>query len=567
MPLSVSAGHATLAGRRERNEDFVGMVTPHEPELSTKGLIAAIADGVSGNEGGREASEYTVRGLLADYYATPDTWPVTQSLDRVLKAINSWVQRQGSVRPELSGMASTLTAVILRGGFYYFAHVGDTRLYLLRGGTLTRLTTDHVWDRPEMQHVLTRAVGLDSRLAIDHGMGELRERDVFLLASDGVWAALTEYDICSRLSELATGRASAGGVAAALVDAALAAGSADNSSALVLMVDALPEENLRDAVSGSQQLPLPPRLKPGQTIDGYQVEELVHASQATLVYRVLDPKLQRRLALKTLHPDRANDVQERAAFAHEEWLAKRVVARFFPQVIVPEQKNYLYYLTTWHNGSTLQQQLDAGLHFTAPEAIAIGTKLARALGALHRRSILHRDIKPANLHIGDDGELRILDLGIAQSGLEAEDAIDAPRAGTPTFLAPEQFGHAPPSRQTDLYAAGVTLYLLLTRHYPYGEIEPFQHPRFGDPVRPSRYRPELPPWLENVLLKAVAREPADRFETAEEFLLALERGATAPLASPAPLPLAKRHGTALWKAVMAVSIVLNLLLLYLLVMR
>lgn len=91
MPLSVSAGHATIAGRRERNEDFVGMVTPREPELSTKGLIAAIADGVSGNEGGREASEYTVRGLLADYYATPDTWPVTQSLDRVLKAINSWV--------------------------------------------------------------------------------------------------------------------------------------------------------------------------------------------------------------------------------------------------------------------------------------------------------------------------------------------------------------------------------------------------------------------------------------------------------------------------------------------
>lgn len=82
MPLSVSVGHASRAGLRERNEDFVGMVTPSDPELSTKGLTAAVADGVSGNEGGREASEYTVRGLLADYYATPDTWPVTQALDR-----------------------------------------------------------------------------------------------------------------------------------------------------------------------------------------------------------------------------------------------------------------------------------------------------------------------------------------------------------------------------------------------------------------------------------------------------------------------------------------------------
>ena len=206
MPLSISIGHSTHAGLRERNEDFVGMVTPNEPELSTKGLIAAIADGVSGNEGGREASEYTVRGLLTDYYATPDTWPVTQSLDKVIKAINSWVQKQGSVRKELAGMATTLTAVVLRGNCYYFSHVGDTRLYLLRGGVLTRLTTDHVWDRPEMQHVLTRAVGLDTRIAVDHGMGELRERDVLLLACDGVWSCMTEYDMTAALSDVAAGR-------------------------------------------------------------------------------------------------------------------------------------------------------------------------------------------------------------------------------------------------------------------------------------------------------------------------------------------------------------------------
>lgn len=567
MSLSVAVGHATLAGLRERNEDFVAMVTPEEPELSTKGLIAAIADGVSGNEGGREASEYTVRGLLADYYATPDTWPVTQALDRVIKAINSWVQRQGSVRPELAGMATTLTSVVLRGNFYYFAHVGDTRLYLLRDGALTRLTTDHVWDRPEMQHVLTRAIGLDSQLAIDHGMGPMRARDVFLLASDGVWASMTEYDMTVHLSDLAAGRREADDTADALVRAALAAGSSDNSSALVLKIDALPEENLRDALSVSQQLPAPPRLKPGQTIDGYEVESLIHASQATLLYRVSDPKSERRLVLKTLQPDRAADPQERSAFAHEEWLAKRVVARFFPQVIAPDQKNFLYYLTTWHEGQTLQQRLDAGAHFTVPETIANGAKLVRAIGALHRRSILHRDIKPDNVHLGADGELRILDLGVAQSGFEEEDGVKAPQAGTPSFLAPEQFDHAPPSRQTDVYAAGVTLYVMLTRRYPYGEIEPFQRPRFGEPIPPSRYRPDIPLWLENVLLKAVARDPADRFETAEEFLLALERGASNPAIARSPAPLAKRDPVSLWRAVAVFSIVLNLLLLYLITVR
>jgi serine/threonine protein phosphatase PrpC len=567
MPLVIATGHATLAGLRQRNEDFVGMVTPNEPELSTKGLIAAIADGVSGNEGGREASEYSVRGLLTDYYATPDTWPVTQALDRVIKATNSWVQRQGSIRPEFAGMATTLTCVVLRGRSYYFSHVGDTRLYLLRHGVLVRLTSDHVWDRPEMRHVLTRAIGLDSRLAIDHGMGELHERDVFLLVSDGVWASLLEYDLLSHLSKVALGQLDPRQAAQILVNAALSGGSQDNATALVMKVDALPEENLRDAISANEQLPPPPKLKVGQHIDRYQVEALIHASQTTLLYRVIDSKSQRRLVLKTLHPDRGNDVHERSAFAHEEWLAKRLVARFFPQFIVPEQKNYLYYLTTWHEGHTLQQHLAAGEHFTVPDVIAHGIKLARAVGALHRRSILHRDINPTNVHLGDDGELRVLDMGVAQSGLEAEDSINAPQAGTPSFLAPEQFDNAPPSRQTDIYAAGVTLYFLLTRHYPYGEIEPFQHPRFGEPVPPSRYRPDIPLWFENVLLKTIARSSTDRFETAEEFLLALERGATNPLPVRITVPIAKRDPVSVWRAVAVISVVLNLLLLYLIVIR
>ena len=565
--LSVLAGHATQTGRRLRNEDFLGLVTPHEPEMSVKGVIAAIADGVSGNDGGRDAAEYTVRGLLADYYATPDTWTITQALERILQATNSWVQRQGAVRPELSGMATTLTCLVLRGRHYYVAHVGDSRLYLLRAGVLTRLTTDHVWDRPEMRHVLTRAIGLDSRVAVDHGMGAVETGDVFLLATDGVWSALPEFDLAHHLKMLTTGRPDSQSVAAALVDAALSAGSQDNASALVLTVTALPEIDLREAVSTSGNLPLPPKLKPGQSLDGYHIEEAIHASATTLLYRVSDPRTGRMLVLKTLHPDHANDTQERAAFAHEEWLTRRVVARFFPQVITPPERNYLYYLTTWHAGHTLQRQVDAGAHLTVPELLGHGIRLARAVGALHRRSILHRDIKPANVHLGDDGELRLLDLGVAQSGLESNEPQRAPQAGTPSYLAPEQFENGPPSPRTDLYAAGVTLYYAATRRYPYGEIEPFQRPRFGEPVPPTRYRPDMPIWLENLLLKAVARKAADRFETAEELLLALERGANRPLNAPAATPLVQRDPLIVWRLVAMASLVLNLLLLYVMLVR
>ena len=154
---------------------------------------------------------------------------------------------------------------------------------------------------------------------------------------------------------------------------------------------------------------------------------------------------------------------------------------------------------------------------------------------------------------------------LAQSGLN--DTPDAPLAGTPSYLAPELFDGARPGAQTDIYSAGATLYHLLTRRYPYGEIEPFQRPRFGNPERPGRYRPDLPAWLEHVLLKAVARDPAARFETAEEFLLALERGASRPLPAPVPMPLLRRHPAGAWRAVAITAVVLNVLLLYLLALR
>lgn len=131
-------------------------------------------------------------------------------------------------------------------------------------------------------------------------------------------------------------------------------------------------------------------------------------------------------------------------------------------------------------------------------------------------------------------------------------------------MAPELFAGDKAGPAHDLYAAGVTLYHLLTRKYPYGEIEPFQHPRFGEPVPPTRYRPDIPGWLENVLLKAVARDPAQRFETAEEFLLALERGASRPLNRPPVTPLAMRNPLLTWRIIAGLSLVTNLLLLMLL---
>ena len=111
---------------------------------------------------------------------------------------------------------------------------------------------------------------------------------------------------------------------------------------------------------------------------------------------------------------------------------------------------------------------------------------------------------------------------------------------------------------------GVTLYHLLTRKYPYGEIEPFQHPRFTEPVPPTRYRPDIPQWLETVLLRAVAKNPAKRFEAAEEWGVILGKGEHADMPPYRQAPLAERNPLLLWQLALVISVLINFFVIYLL---
>lgn len=559
MPLIAQLGHASLAGPRARNEDFVGAVTPEGTDLENKGLLAVIADGVGGHANGREAAEFTVRSLLSDYYATPDTWSIPKALDKVISAANRWLVSQSQKRSETAGMATTLSAMVLRGRRWVSAHVGDSRIYLLRNGELKQLTHDHVWEHPELNNVLSRAVGLDARLSIDFSEGELQENDILILLTDGVWGTLRD----ARIQSIVEKYADAQEAAYALAETAVENGTQDNSTALVLRVTALPGDTLRDSLARIRELPLPPPLKAGQEIDGLTVLDVLHDSRVTLLYRVRNAVGDIHV-LKTLHAN--TDPQDAAALAHEEWIARRIIDAAFPQVVQLPARSHLYYLMSWHEGESLKQRLTRGHRFSAAEACDLGAKLLKGMSALHRLNIIHRDIKPDNLHLGADGRLRILDLGVAASDgqTEGERFGEINNPGTPSYMAPELFAQGDDrpraSESSDLYAAGVTLYELVTRKYPYGEVEPFQRPKFGDPTPPTRYRPDIPEWLESILLKAVAREPERRFETAEEFLLALERGAHRPLQVARRRPLMERDPQFALKLLCALSLTANVAL-------
>ena len=556
--LTLQFGYATATGPRARNEDYGGFVEPADAQLAaTKGMLAVVADGVSGGVHGREAAETAVRNLLADYYATPDTWEIPHALGTVLSAINRWLTGQTASRHEAGGMATTLTALVLRGRRFHYAHVGDSRLYRLRGEALQQLTTDHVWETPGMSHVLKRALGLDTHVLPDFGDGELAAGDFFLIACDGVWEPLGQLELHTLLQLHDSPQHSA----AALVEAAHARGGQDNATALVVRVVAVGEAEA--PLIDAHELPLPGKLQPGARLDDFIIEGELHSGRDTLIYRARHATTGQRWALKTLQPVLAGDADAACRLLAEEWFLKRVHSHYFPDVLPLPGRNFLYFAVRYFEGATLQDKLDAGQHFSAVEAVTLAIRVLKGLAALHRLDIVHRDLKPANLHVDGDGKLRILDLGVARCPtLDVRE--DYAQPGTPSFMAPELFDGAEASVRSDLYAVGATLYHLLTRRYPYGEIEPFQHPRFGEPVPPVRYRPDLPPWLENVLLKAVAHDAAQRFETAEEMLLALERGEANPLLRRRP-PLLERSPAGAWPLVAAISIIFNLLLLFLLV--
>lgn len=551
MSLQLSFAQASATGPRDENQDALRGVTPVPALAASKGYLFAIADGVSQCADGGLAARSTLQALALDYYATPETWSVAQALERLLLAQNRWLQANGGGQPLLT----TVSALVLRGRRFTLAHVGDCRVYRWQADALQRVSEDHVWEQPGMQHVLKRALGLDQHVVLDFLDGELRQGETFVLLSDGVWAVLGDTAIAAIVRD----QPDLQSAAQTLVTAAHLAGSQDNASALLVRVDTLGETNIGDALIQLQQWPLPPPLKPGQSFEGWQVERLLGQSQQSLLYRVHDGQQQPWL-LKTLPAHLHDHHQAGQALLSEEWFLKRMAGRHFPEVHAASQRQHLYYVMREYSGATLEDLHTKGGPLPLVQWLDLAERLLRAVGLMHRRQILHRDIKPQNLLLGDDGELRLLDFGLAWCpGLSEDQPSLLP--GTPSFIAPEAFRGEKPTPQQDVYAVGVTLYFLLTGHYPYGEIEAFQRPRFGVPVSASRYRPDLPEWIAHGLERGVAADPAQRFETAEEWLLQLEQGERQSL-NIRPRPLLEREPLKVWRTVALVSLLINLTLLY-----
>ncbi len=199
--LELCLGLASAAAPGKSNEDFYAVVAPSDADSISRGVVLAVADGVSGGSSGRIAAQTTVRSVAADYYATPAHWSVGQSLDRLLRAANDWLWAQNGRSGDHDNAVTAVSLLVLRDGHYYLGHVGDTRVYRLRGGVFKQLTTDHTWQRRDMRHVLRRAVGLDSHLVVDFADGDVQPSDTFLMVTDGVWEVLGDASMTEILRQ------------------------------------------------------------------------------------------------------------------------------------------------------------------------------------------------------------------------------------------------------------------------------------------------------------------------------------------------------------------------------
>jgi serine/threonine protein phosphatase PrpC len=555
-------GFSSKTGPRKDNQDFAGAVIGAELPEPRQEVVAAIADGIGGAKGGRTAAETAVRGFLDGFCDLPETMEVQRAGARIVSSLNGWINTLGRQDPELTGMGCTFTALVLRGRIAHLLHVGDTRAYRLSGDRLTCLTVDHVRrDGTGRSHTLTRALGVEAEVRLDYATQPVALHDRFLLCSDGVHGFLPEQGIADILRERSAPEDTAG----ALVAAALQSGGADNCTALVLDVVALPTAGSADVSATVLQLPMIAVPVRGETIDGFVLKALVSEGRYSRLFAAEDEIEGGEVVLKFPKPQIASVDAYRAAFVREAWVGARVHNPGIGRVIElpPGRQTCMYTVMPLYQGELLETRLSRSPALGLEEGRNITVTLARAVAALHRASIIHRDIKPDNVILEGGGSLKLIDLGVVRvPGLEEFPPENIP--GTAAYMAPEMLAGEPGNEATDIYALGVTMFRAFTAgEFPYGNLDATSPPRRSRPQRFSALRPDLPAWLEAVLERAIALDPARRFHDMTEFALEMEAGpARAPAATPRPLTLYERAPLRVWQglaALLALALLVSLL--------
>ncbi|PYT30739.1 MAG: hypothetical protein DMG57_07410 [Acidobacteria bacterium] len=268
-------------------------------------------------------------------------------------------------------------------------------------------------------------------------------------------------------------------------------------------------------------------IHPGDQLDHYRVEAVVARSGMASIFRATDLRTGRQVAIKVPHPEMESDPVLFERFQREAEIGEKLDHPGVMKVFANEDRSRVYMVMEWVEGRLLRQILAEAGKLPVERARRIAIAISDALDYIHRNGVVHRDLKPENIMIDGDDRIKLIDFGIAGK-LGARRLTFAKLSqvlGTPDYISPEQVKGKRGDGRSDIYALGVMLYEMLTGKTPFVGPNPFaimNDRLLNNPVPPRELNPAISPQLQEVIYRALEREPQNRYSTANEFAWDLE---------------------------------------------
>lgn len=266
---------------------------------------------------------------------------------------------------------------------------------------------------------------------------------------------------------------------------------------------------------------------PGDQLDHYRIEGLVARSGMASIFRATDLRTGRQVAIKFPHPEMEADPVLYDRFKREGEIGEKLDHAGVMKVLPDSERTQFYMVMEWVEGRLLREALRERGKFPPERAIKIAIAIADALDYIHRNGVVHRDLKPENIMVDGDDHVKLIDFGIAgQEGAKRLTFAKLSQVmGTPDYISPEQVKGARGDQRSDIYAVGIMFYEMLTGRVPFVGPNPLavMNERVLNEVKsPRELNPDISPELEEIVYRALEREPRHRYATASEMMWDLE---------------------------------------------